>query len=112
MPIYRFISVQNEPEVSISAWSIREVTGDDGSDKTQHLVGYIASRNSGRVTSAIQSFDRDKMCIKTNSGRIYYLVGPPGFKPGFEHVWMNWKKHNQIREEVDVTYRYWRLHLH
>jgi len=110
MPIYRLVSIHDEPEVSISDWSIREVAGGNRSDKTQHIVGYIASRNSGRVTSAIQLFDRDKMCITTNSGRLYYLVGPPGFNPGIEHVWLNWKIRNQIREEVDVTNQYWRLH--
>ncbi len=110
MPIYTVASALEEPEISISEWSVHEVSSNDRSDKTQHLVGFIASRGSGRVTSAIQSFDRDRMCIKTNSGRLYHLEGQPGSHPDVDYVWSHWKKLNDIQEELDVTSRYWRVH--
>jgi hypothetical protein len=110
MPIFSVASVDEEPEETIMRWSIREVLFDDSTDKSRHLVGYILRKGKGRVTSAIQSFDRDKMRIKTTSGRLYQLEGQPGFDPDAEYVWTHWKKFNDVLEESDVTHEYRLMH--
>jgi ATP-dependent Lon protease len=106
MPIHTIAPVWQEPEESIEQWSVREILCGDSSERTQHLVGYIARRGSGRVTSPIQSFDRDKMTIITRSGRVYRLEGQPGFNADAEYVWAHWKVLNDVQEEVDVTDHY------
>lgn len=108
MPISTIAPVWQEPEESIVRWSVREVLCGDSSERTRHLVGYIARRGSGRVTSPIQSFDRDKMTIITRSGRVYRLEGQPGFNADAEYVWAHWKVLNDVQEEVDVTDHYQR----
>jgi len=110
MPIYATAPVHDEPEISISTWSIWEVSSGDGSDKSQHVVGFIANQDRGRVSSAIQSFDRATMRIKTRSGRCYNLTGQPGFNDDADAVWTSWKALNNIQEQVDVTSHYWRVH--
>jgi ATP-dependent Lon protease len=110
MPIFAVAPVHEEPEETIMRWSIREVLFDAHNDKSHHLVGYISRQGKGRVTSAIQSFDRDTMRIKTRSGRVYQLDGPPGFDPDAEYVWAQWKALNHVREEADVTDHYSWLH--
>jgi ATP-dependent Lon protease len=111
MPIYASAPVSEEPEASIVDWSVREVQCSYNSERTQHLVGFVALRGSGRVTTAIQVFDRETMRIKTHSGRIYHLEGRPGCNADAEYVWAYWKELNGAREEVDVTDHYQgRLH--
>jgi ATP-dependent Lon protease len=110
MPVYSVAPVHQEPEEIISRWSIREARFDDSNDQSRHLVGYIARKGKGRVTSAIQSFDRDTMRITTSSGRVYQLQGPPGFDPDAEFVWRHWKALNRVLEERDVTQDYGLLH--
>lgn len=110
MPIFSVASVNEEPEETMMRWSIREVLFDDSTDKSRHLVGYILRKGKGRVSSAIQSFDRDKMRIKTASGRLYQLEGQSGFDPDAEYVWARWKKLNAVLEESDVTHEYRLMH--
>ncbi|MGZ4956076.1 MAG: hypothetical protein ACXV79_13550 [Methylobacter sp.] len=106
MPIFAVAPVHEEPEETIMHWSIREVLFDVPNDKSRHLVGYISRQGKGRVTSAIESFDRDHRRIITRSGRIYRLEGSPGFDPDAEYVWAQWKALNHVREEADVTDHY------
>lgn len=110
MPIFKVTSVQQEPEAVMTRWAVREARFDDPNDQSRHVVGYVARQGTGRVTSAIQSFDRDHRRITTSSGRIYQLEGPPGFDSDAEYVWAHWKALNQVREETDVTQEYWLMH--
>ncbi|MGZ5017851.1 MAG: AAA family ATPase [Methylobacter sp.] len=110
MPIYASAPVAEEPEASMMDWSVREVQCSYNQERTQHLVGYIARRGSGRATSAIQVFDRETMRIKTSSGRVYHLQGRPGFNADAEYVWAHWKKLNGAQEIADVTSEYCLLH--
>lgn len=106
MPIHAIAPVEEEPEVSMMDWSVREVQCSYNSERTQHLVGYVVRRGSGRVTTAIQVFDRETMRIKTASGRVYQLQGRPGCNDDAEYVWAYWKELNGAKGEVDVTDHY------
>jgi hypothetical protein len=110
IPILAVAPVDEEPEETMMRWSIREAQFDDPNDQSRHVVGYVARKGKGRVSSAIQSFDREKMRIKTRSGRVYQLDGPPGFDPDAEYVWAHWKALNQVRDETDVTQEYRLMH--
>lgn len=110
MPIFSIAPIEQEPEETIVFWSVREVIFGQEADKSHHLVGYIHREHSGRVTSAIQEFDRDSMTVKTKSGRVYFLKGQPGFNADAEYVWNKWKAINDARDEVDVTNQYWVMH--
>jgi ATP-dependent Lon protease len=110
MPLFNIASVQEEPEESMIHWSVHEVSCNDSSNKTHHLVGYIARQRLGRVSSAIQAFDRDKMCVKTRSGRIYHLEGQPGFNSDADYVWARWKAINAVKDDVNVTDQYCLVH--
>lgn len=110
MPIYASAPVADEPEASMTDWSVREVQCSYNQERTQHLVGYIARHGLGRVTTAIQVFDRETMRIKTSSGRVYHLQGRPGFNADAEYIWAHWKKLNGAEEIADVTSEYYLLH--
>ncbi|MFA6272658.1 MAG: AAA family ATPase [Patescibacteria group bacterium] len=110
MPIFAVAPVNEEPEETIMRWSVREALFEDLNDKSRHLIGYIPRKGKGRVTSAIQSFDREKMRIKTSSGRLYQLEGQPGFDSDAEYVWAQWKELNDVREDIDVTNQYRLMH--
>jgi ATP-dependent Lon protease len=110
MPIFKVAPVHQEPEETIMRWSVREARFDDLNDQSRHVVGYIARKGKGRVSSAIQSFDRNKMRITTGSGRIYQLEGPPGFDQDAEYVWSHWKALHDVREETNVTHEYGWMH--
>ena len=100
--IWSIPSVILEPTVEIVNWSVRAVTYHHSSDETHHLVGYIP-KQEGRVTSAIQQFDSENKIITTRSGRLYTLIGQPGFSDDGEYVWESWKEVNNIKSEKIIT---------
>jgi ATP-dependent Lon protease len=106
MTLHPIASIEEEPEESIYSWSIRELQIASESQRTQHLVGYIPYFSEGRVTSAIQVFDKQSKRIVTKSGRIYALMGDPGRHPDGEYVWKRWKSFNEGQDECDVTDQY------
>jgi hypothetical protein len=89
---------------------VKEIRCRDASETTQHLIGYIPDQGIGRVTTAIQSFDRATMQLKTDSGQIYHLVGQPDMDADAEYIWAQWKDANAVMEDVDVTSQYCWVH--
>jgi len=56
--------------VIINQWSIREVIYGDNKQRTHHLVGYIPDEGAGRVTSAIQSFNKKIKSLQRDQGGV------------------------------------------
>lgn len=83
-------SVEQEPQASLMNWRVFEVVLREGAATTFHLVGYALEVREGRVSSAIQAIDLEKMVVKTISGRIYWLRGKAGFDGSAEFVWREW----------------------
>jgi ATP-dependent Lon protease len=106
MTIHPIASIDEEPEESIYSWSIRELQTSYEPQRTRHLVGYLPYYGEGRVTSAIQVFDKESKRIVTKSGRIYSLMGEPRYHPDGEYVWKRWKSLNNGQDECDVTDQY------
>lgn len=70
MTLHPIAIIDEEPEESIYSWSIHELQTSYEPQRTRHLVGYIPYLGEGRVTSAIQVFDKESRRIVTKSGRM------------------------------------------
>lgn len=96
-------SIEDQPDVTICAWCIKEAKYADGST-SRHIVGAETGRFAqGRVSSAIHAIDLGKKTIITESGRCYSLEGSPGYDLDAAHVWGMWKKINNVVSDTDVT---------
>jgi len=103
MNIWPTAPVDIEPEILLSNWQVMEL--DSGS---RHFVGRNVQEFSGRVSSAIVSFDPHSMTGKTRSGRIYRLQGGPGYDEDGQYVWSLWARiHYAAKSYADVTSEYW-----
>jgi hypothetical protein len=98
MPIWNIASVNDEPGVSLIQWSILET--DDG---TRHFVGADQRDSTGRVSSQVVTFDRCTLRGQTQSGRVYQLIGQPGWSSNAEYVWTRWCEINEVKSFSDVT---------
>ena len=97
---YKPSSVAIEACVPISNWSIRQVIGIRANEETtDHLVGFNNNSYDGRVSSAIISFDPIRAICTTQSGRLYHLVGDPGYSSDGEYVWNRWVDLNGVNKE-------------
>lgn len=104
MSIWKTTSIKQTPEIELASWRIYEVESEHWPKKTKHFVGYNLTEREGRVSSAIVEFDPVAMVGRTNSGRVYKLVGDPGTSQDASYVWSQWCKINEISsiEEVSV----------
>jgi hypothetical protein len=98
MAVWKVASVSGEPEVVLVRWRILET--DRG---TRHLVGAREDDFTGRVSTAITTFDPSGAMATTSSGRVYQLRGEPAYNADAEYVWQQWCAVNGIRNSRDVT---------
>lgn len=98
MALWSIASIAAEPEVSIARWRVLETNGG-----TRHFVGVDERDLSGRVSSAIVDFDCETLRGTTLSGRVYQLVGNPGWSDNADYVWERWCKVNNVTTYVEVT---------
>ncbi|WP_198419757.1 hypothetical protein [Geomonas edaphica] len=80
--IWKAPPVSEQPCIYLIRWSIMETE-----KGTCHFVGYNSGNSEGRVSTPIETFDLATVRGVTQSGRIYKLVGPPGYDPDAEWVW-------------------------
>ena len=96
------------PELKISRWTIREITKSDllpiGS---HHIVGWNVTEGEARVSSAIESFDKEKMIATTKSGRKYQLLHDPAINMDAQYVFEAWCYVSKVDEWIDVTNQYY-----
>lgn len=107
MSIWRTTTIHQTPEIELASWRVFEVSSERWPDKSRHLVGYNLTERAGRVSSAIQSFDSERMVVTTGSGRTYFLSGEPGSgsQDGL-YTWNRWCEINMITVTNDVTSEY------
>ncbi|SPB14789.1 hypothetical protein NOV72_02021 [Caballeronia novacaledonica] len=110
MPIWSLPSVSSEPCIRLLEWRVFEILPQD----TRHFVGLNASDRTGRVSSAIETFDVVASQGTTRSGRVYTLVGDSGYADDAKYVWDRWCEANGVEECVDVTDKMnsWSAHEH
>ncbi|OAJ55976.1 hypothetical protein A6V36_30450 [Paraburkholderia ginsengiterrae] len=99
MPIWMAASVSEQPVIELLQWRIFEIVPDG----ERHFVGRNAQSYNGRVSSSIQLLDADRRQGITLSGRVYVLIGPPGFASVCQYVWDQWCERNQVSSYHDVT---------
>lgn len=88
--VWKVDSVTDQPEITLTRWSIRHASDGD------HFVG--TTHGAGRVSTPVVSFDATTKKGKTHSGRVYELVGEPGHSGDAEHTWAMYKSINKITE--------------
>ncbi|OXI92266.1 hypothetical protein CFB48_37240 [Burkholderia sp. AU33647] len=98
MALWKIGPVAAEPEVSIVRWRVLEIDGG-----TRHFVGADERDFSGRVSSPIVAFDHRTLRGKTQSGRVYQLVGQPGRSDNADYVWQCWCEGAGVESISDVT---------
>lgn len=77
-----------------------------GDIRTRHVCAENPVGSFGLSTSAIQEFDAVAMTVKTLSGKIYTLVGPPEKSRLGAGAWRQWCSNNGVIAELDVTSDY------
>lgn len=98
MSIWLTPPVEVEPRIHLVRWRIfQRVNG------KAHFVGYYPEGFEGRVSSAIESFDPITRRGVTQSGRVYQLVGWPGFDTEAMYVWELWSRAKGWENCADVT---------
>ncbi|AOY96130.1 hypothetical protein BKK79_31340 [Cupriavidus sp. USMAA2-4] len=101
MPIWRVSPVEDEPEIALRLWRVFETERGE-----RHFIGQNIDSRTGRVSSAIHSFDPQSRTGVTRSGRRYVLVGGPGDDEDATHTWTLWKLVNDVRTANNVTAEY------
>lgn len=102
--IWKTPPVSEQPCIYLTRWSVMETQ-----DGARHLVGYNSENCEGRVSTPIKSFDSDTARAITQSGRIYELVGPPGYDPDADWVWARYASALQVKWR-DVTDEFAQYH--
>jgi len=68
-------SAAAQPRVAMYNWRIIEF------DEGQLLVGFLENGFTCRLTTEIDSIDLPARQVRTRSGRLYELLGPPACEP-------------------------------
>lgn len=107
--IHATASVEEQPDISLRAWRVFAVEGLSRkvAGVTHHFVGHNVLDGEGRASTAIEKFDLATRRGRTESGRVYELLGKPGRDRDAEYVWNRWKAINCVTSETDVTKQYW-----
>jgi hypothetical protein len=98
MPIWRCAPVTAEPEIALVDWRIMETERAE-----RHFAGARLDDGTGRVSSAIVHFDPHGLVGVSLTGRVYKLVGPPGWGENVDYVWSAWRILNGVSSYADVT---------
>lgn len=102
--IWGVAPVEAEPQKWLEAWQVFKVVKSNGFEDRfgLHFVGRNSIEVNGAVSSKIESFDSVTMRGITRSGRIYQLLGLPGFCDDAQYVFSNWCRINKVEAE-DAT---------
>lgn len=101
--IYRPLPPSVIPELVLTRWQVYKVKSNLWESTTNHFVGYNLTEGSGRVSSAIVSYDAVQKLGVTESGRIYHLKGDSGWDRDADYVWNVWRSRNEITEVINLS---------
>lgn len=90
--IWKTVPVSEQLCIYLTRWSVMETQ-----DGARHLVGYNAENCEGRVSTPIKNYDPVTARAITQSGRIYELVGRPGYDPDADWVWARYASALQVK---------------
>jgi hypothetical protein len=86
-------------------WRVMEAVS-SGNIRTRHACGQNPAAGYGISTSAIREFDPVAMTVRTRSGKVYTLVGPPDYSSLGDVAWRKWRGDNDTVAYWDVTREY------
>ena len=98
--VHESAPVPREPNKQISHWGLYQFHFQDGT-RSRHLVGWSGER--GRVSTAVDVIHLESMTATTESGRIYGMVGPPGWNSDASYVMGVWMRVNGVVRHKDMT---------
>jgi hypothetical protein len=102
MPFWRISGVSDQPMLTMCRWVVFECT-----NNRRYLVGWCPENREGRCSTAIVAFDPAKLVVRTESGRLYRLDGPPQLDPDAFYVWEHFYS---LREDLvllrDASHEY------
>ncbi len=93
--------VDAQAQVTLERWRVRETKRGD-----RFFVGFCVETQTGRVSTAIRSFDAGTGVGTTASGRRYLLSGWPCFDAEAESIWVRLVEQYAITEIHDVSMEY------
>lgn len=99
--VWQIPSVEQAPQDALECWEVFEIENGE-----RHLVGRSCRFQEGRATTAIVAFNPVSRTIRTQSGRLYELLGQRGPNGDARYVWGHWCEANSVRECRDVTAEY------
>ena len=104
MEVRDALPVEQVPTVRLARWRVYE-TVDSGH---RHFAGHNLDLGIHRVSSAITAYDPVLRRGRTESGRVYELLGEPAPEPDAdaERAWQVWCALNGVPAAVDVTHEY------
>lgn len=106
MSVWRPTDVTIEPATQLLQWRVYKVEGDfRGAGDTIHFVGRTAYME-GRVSSPIQTFDKETMIGVSRSGRRYHLTGVSGHNSDATYTFNSWVAMNGDPKVTDITNQY------
>lgn len=102
MPFWNVPGVTAEPELVVAPWVVIEL-----GDGSQVVVGYSPARWEGRVSSGIIEKDIHARRVKTVSGRVYRLEGPPALDADAAYVFNGLSRARGYHAVRDVSGEFW-----
>ena len=84
---------------------MKEIKTREGT-RSRHITGHDITRDVGRASTAIVSFDYSTMTATTQSGSHYILKGQPGNSKLGMAAWKKWLTEHETVSESDVTEEY------
>ena len=97
--IHAIAPVSVQPRTEMWRWRLYQVKAHGV--RSRHLVGL--ADGEGRVCSAIAQWDLKNLCATTASGRVYLLVGPPGWNADADYVFAGWRSVNGCVQVKDMS---------
>jgi hypothetical protein len=95
-----------EPELTIRRWQVIEIF-----NGRRCVIGHCVERDEARISVALEGIDFLQLQVKTKSGRIYRLEGPPSHDPEAEALWLRVVEARKIESWKYVTEQLWETHL-
>jgi hypothetical protein len=102
MSIRNVPGIANEPEITLKPWLVLKC-----GNGQRYLVGFNVRTFEGRASTAIVDTDLATMTVRTLSGRLYRLDGPPGLDLDAWHTWLLYAKREGLAPIEDVSVELW-----
>lgn len=98
--VWSVAPVTEQPELELEHWQVMQLPNGD-----RHFVGWNVTDREGRASSKISEFDTTTARGRTDSGRVYQLLGRTGSDRDALHTWRRWMRVNGAVEAdvVDVS---------